>query len=200
MDLFIYFFGLWSICRSPKSPVSRKDRIIKFPEPNFAHFEDMQISNGEELHLNKYSQSASEDRQIRVGGKRSSRLEKQLSIPENRISVPELVFPELRGRQSPRGPRLFSEVFAMGCSVAYRWASVREFYTIFRIIVWILCNICNSKLLMGKMIHSQISEFGFASAELHHKLQSTKWIICFFGLEALKRRQCRVLCRPEAKT
>jgi len=109
--------------------MSRKDHIIKFPEPNFEQFEDTQTSSGEE-HLNKYSQSASEDRYTRVGGRRSSRLDKQLSIPENSISVPELVPP----RQSPRGPRLFSEVFALGCSIAYRWASVRAFSTIWRII------------------------------------------------------------------
>lgn len=29
------------------------------------------------------------------------------------------------GSLSPRGPRLFSEVFALGCSIAFRWAAVR---------------------------------------------------------------------------
>ncbi len=28
------------------------------------------------------------------------------------------------GSRSPRGPRLFTEVFALGCSVAFRWAAV----------------------------------------------------------------------------
>lgn len=52
-----------------------------------------------------------------------------MRVPLTRIPVAELVSPELRGISkppSPRGPRLFSEVFALGCSIAYRWASVRD--------------------------------------------------------------------------
>jgi hypothetical protein len=33
----------------------------------------------------------------------------------------------LTGSRSLRGPRLFSEVFALGCSIAFRWAAVSSF-------------------------------------------------------------------------
>lgn len=103
--------------RSPKSPTSRKDYVMHFAQ----YHEDVESSSGEE-YLNKYSQSASENRYFRVDSRRSGRYENQFSIPENRISVPE----SSPGRQTHRGPRLFAEVFGMGCSIAYRWASTRN--------------------------------------------------------------------------
>ncbi|KAG0560190.1 hypothetical protein KC19_10G160800 [Ceratodon purpureus] len=105
----------------PRSPISPPG--IRFPELNFSRFEDLsQSSNGEE-HLCKYSQTTSDERPSRIGGRRGSRVDMRVSIPQNRIPVADPLSPGVRGRGSPRGPRLFSEVFALGCSVAYRWAS-----------------------------------------------------------------------------
>ena len=41
---------------------------------------------------------------------------------------------DLIGSRSSRGPRLFSEVFALGCSVAFRWAAVSLFPALHKMI------------------------------------------------------------------
>lgn len=44
------------------------------------------------------------------------------SSPQSSINTVAL---SPRGILSPRGPRLFTEVFALGCSIAFRWAKVK---------------------------------------------------------------------------
>ena len=120
------------VCRSPpphlstplsteqwnRSPVSSKQ-----PSPKMDELPMMRKQ--------KYSMSdvAMPPRSVGRNGRRSSRLEKQVSIDRRRGSLSPIAEPESdgggrAGSGSPRGPRLFSEVFALGCSIAFRWASV----------------------------------------------------------------------------
>lgn len=65
----------------------------------------------------------------------------RISTDERRPNLAELMSPgpererqRERGNRSPRGPRLFSEIFALGCSIAYRWAAVSFVLLIFQVV------------------------------------------------------------------
>ena len=65
----------------------------------------------------------------------------RISTDERRPNLAELMSPgpererqRERGNRSPRGPRLFSEIFALGCSIAYRWAAVSFVLPIFQVV------------------------------------------------------------------
>jgi hypothetical protein len=124
------------VCRSPppnlstpssveqwnRSPVSSKQ-----PTPQASpRMDELPM-----MRKQKYSMRdvAMPPRSVGRNGRRSSRLEKQVSIDRRRGSLSPIAEPESdgggrAGSGSPRGPRLFSEVFALGCSIAFRWASV----------------------------------------------------------------------------
>ena len=52
-------------------------------------------------------------------------------------SCRSLIAAESRIRKSNNGPRLFSEVFALGSSIAFRWAHVR-FFNCVRVVIFFL--------------------------------------------------------------
>ncbi|KAG0567145.1 hypothetical protein KC19_7G114300 [Ceratodon purpureus] len=88
-------------------------------------------NSAEEPMMNKQKYSISDAGRppiVNRNGRRSSRLEKQLSF-DQRGPLSPIAEPESDGggrSGSPRGPRLFSEVFTLGCSIAYRWASTKS--------------------------------------------------------------------------
>lgn len=90
-------------------------------------------NSAEEPMMNKQKYSISDAGRppiVNRNGRRSSRLEKQLSF-DQRGPLSPIAEPESDGggrSGSPRGPRLFSEVFTLGCSIAYRWASVSSLH------------------------------------------------------------------------
>lgn len=91
---------------------------------NSAHGDDRHTSNDEEPIMSKLKYRVDGDRYSSISISRKSTTEKQLSTPNRHIPVGGSVSPaHSSGRGSPRGPRLFSEVFALGCSIAYRWSS-----------------------------------------------------------------------------
>lgn len=114
------------------SNFSAPTKSLSFLSPNkpsrssSVQFEDMHMSNGEESIVNKLRHRSDSDRHISSNGRRHKNIERQPSNFNISIPVAEPVFSADSGaRGSPRGPRLFSEVFALGCSIAYRWSSTK---------------------------------------------------------------------------
>ena len=82
---------------------------------------DRQISANYSMSISTIDQQVGNNlRRLRTSDARGGSVDD--SSPQSRINTVAL---SPRGILSPRGPRLFTEVFGLGCSIAFRWAKVK---------------------------------------------------------------------------